>query len=658
MDFFHNVKLPNLNNILRIDKKILKKLGQNKPFIDYKPIENYGIIGNMETAALIANDGSIDWMCLPHLESESVFATLLDKDKGGFFRLSPRYAFTSSQEYEGDTNILKTKFECFSGNGEITDFMPLFKKSKRWHKQQVLFRRVKCNKGYVPWRLVFQPRFKYASRKPKIINIDTGVLAYHNQEQIYLDAPLPFKVSQLTAEANFTLSENEEIWIVMQYGVRNHFTVKDMEQKFEETRLFWENWNHKCDLKQCVFSGPWHNLVIRSGLVLKLLTHGETGAIAAAVTTSLPEKIGGVRNWDYRFNWLRDSVFTVQSLYNLGNKKEAKSLFNWYKKLYKGVKIRDIHIVYGLHGEKELKEKTLKHLSGYKNSKPVRIGNLAGNQTQLDVYGEILNVAFETSRYGESLSKNDWKFLKKIVNHVCKIWDTKDSGIWEARSKKKHYVYSKLMCWVAIDRGLKIAEKKQFKAPTLKWEKIRDEIRQSIIKNGYDKELGSFVQSYNTKALDAANLLIPIVGFLPFNDPRIEGTINATLKYLTKNNFVFRYTSKDGLPGKEGAFTLCTFWLVDCLTLSGQIQKAEKIFINLLKHISPLGLFAEEIEPMQKTMLGNFPQALSHVGLINSALYIGLSKGKKMPGPKPLGIIGNKIISLLRLRYILNNNQN
>jgi GH15 family glucan-1,4-alpha-glucosidase len=393
---------------------------------------------------------------------------------------------------------------------------------------------------------------------------------------------------------------------------------------------------------------------VRSGLVLKLLTHGETGAIAAAATTSLPEIIGGVRNWDYRFNWIRDSVFTVQSLYNLGNQKEARSLFNWYKRLYKGVKISDIQIMYGMHGEKELTEKKLWHLSGYKNSRPVRIGNAAVSQLQLDVYGEILNMAFETSRYGESLSKNDWEFLAKIVNHVCRTWHHKDFGIWEARSEKKHFVYSKLMCWVAIDRGLKIAEKKQFKCPSQKWEKTRDEIKNSILENGYNKDINSFTQSYHSNTLDAANLLIPIFGFLPFDDPRVNGTINATLKYLTKDGLVFRYLSKDGLPGKEGAFVLCTFWLIDCLALSGQTKKAEKMLVNLIKYISPLGLFAEEIDPERRIMLGNFPQAFSHIGLINSALYIGLTKGKQVPGPKPLGIIGNKIISLLRLKYILN----
>lgn len=635
---------------------LTKKPQENKrDKFGYKPLEDYGIIGNMETIAMVANDGSIDWMCLPHMESRSVFGRLLDGKKGGFFSITPRITFSGYQTYDGHTNILKTNFECSSGSGQITDFMPPFKKSKSWHKQQILFRKVNCSKGHIPFRLIFQPRFDYGKFRPEIKLSDTGVVASFGDERLYLDSRLFFNVNKEHAESEFTLSENEELWVVMQYGARNHFTVKEMKNHYKETRSFWEKWRHKCDgARQCVFNGPWHDLVIRSGLVLKLLTHGETGAIAAAATTSLPEIIGGARNWDYRFNWIRDSVFVVQSLYNLGNIKEARLLFNWYKKLYRGVKISDIQIMYGLHGEKDLAEKKLRHLSGYKNSKPVRIGNLAASQLQLDVYGEILNVAFETSRYGESLSKNDWKFLKKIVNHVCGVWRNKDFGIWEVRGKKKHFVYSKLMCWVAIDRGLKIAEKKQWKAPTHKWQKEREEIKKSILKNGYNEKIGSFTQSYNSKDMDAANLLIPIVGFLPFDDERVKGTIKTTIDNLTKDGLVFRYTTKDGLPEKEGSFTLCAFWLIDCLALSGQTQKAEKMFTDLIKRANPLGLLSEEIDSSGKMLTGNFPQAFSHVGLINSALYIGISKGKQAPGPTPLGIIGSKIISLLKLKYLLN----
>ena len=637
-----------LDNI-KSSKRFLKVEKPGKSDKDYKQLEHYGIIGNSETCALIAIDGSIDWMCLPHLESQSVFASLLDKSRGGFFVIQPRVSFTGHQKYLGNTNVLQTIFDCDSGKAVITDFMPPFKKRTTWHKSHILFRKVECTKGNVSFLADFRPRFQYAKVKPKFNLTDTGVLASSKDERLYLDVHLEFETTKDGAEAIFTLAKGEEMWFLMQYNTHISFTPKERNKELENTISYWEKWAHKCDRSKCVFNGPWHDLVVRSELVLKLLTHGETGAIAAAPTTSIPEVIGGSRNWDYRFNWLRDSVFTVQALYNLGHYKEVRALFNWYKRLYKGVKTADIQIVYGLHGDKELPEKCLRYLSGYKNSKPVRIGNAAFKQRQYDIYGELLNVAFETSRYGETLSKNDWKLLYKIVNHVCRIWNTKDASIWEMRIGYKHYVYSKLMCWVALDKGIKIAEKRNFKAPLERWKEVRDEIKKAIINKGYNKKLKSFTQYFGGTQLDASNLLIPVMGLLPFDDFRVKGTIEATLKHLTKDGLVYRYNVKDGLSGREGAFIICTFWLIDILVLSGQRKRAEKLYMNLLKHISPLGLFAEEIDVKTKTQLGNFPQALSHVGLINSALYIGIAKGKEARGPRPLGLLGSRLLSLLRV---------
>ncbi len=616
---------------------------------DYKNLSHYGIIGNLETCALIASDGSIDWMCLPHLESPSVFASLLDKKKGGYFVVQPRISFTGHQQYIERTNVLQTTFDCSSGKAVITDFMPPFKKRSVWHKSHILFRKVECTKGYVPFLCIFKPRFQYAKVKPKFSVIDTGVLASSKDERLYLDALLEFDCNRDGAESLFTLSKGEEMWFLLQYNTHISFNARERERELKNTISYWQKWAHKCDRSKCVFNGPWHDLVVRSGLVLKLLTHGDTGAIAAAATTSLPETIGGSRNWDYRFNWLRDSVFTVQALYNLGHYREVRGLFNWYKRIYKGVKASDIQIVYGLHGEKELPEKTLRHFSGYKKSKPVRIGNAAYKQRQHDIYGELLNVAFETSRYGETISKNEWKLLYRIVNHVCRIWNEKDASIWEMRTRYRHYLYSKLMCWVALDRGIRIAEKRNFKAPLERWRKVRDEIKEAIIEKGYNKRLKSFTQYFGGTALDASNLLIPIMGLLPFDDFRVKGTIEATLKYLTKDGLVYRYKRSDNLKGKEGAFILCTFWLVDALLLSGQRKRAEKLYMNLLKHISPLGLFSEEIDVDKKILLGNFPQALSHVGLINSALYIGIARGKEARGPRPLGLLGSRLLSILKL---------
>jgi GH15 family glucan-1,4-alpha-glucosidase len=372
--------------------------------------------------------------------------------------------------------------------------------------------------------------------------------------------------------------------------------------------------------------------IVRSGLVLKLLTHHETGAICAAPTTSLPEEIGGSRNWDYRFNWIRDASFTVQALKNAGHVKEAKNNLKWFMDICKGAhEPRDIQIMYGLHGEADLEEIELPHLSGYRNSRPVRIGNGAAKQKQLDIYGELLNAFYETTQYRGVVSRGDWGYVMKILDYVCDVWNTTDAGIWEVRSGAQHFVYSKLMCWVAIDRGIKIAELSNFEAPIGRWDKCREDIKNAILQRGFNKKLNSFVQSFDSETLDATSLLIPIRGFLPFDDDRVQGTIDAALKGLTtKNGLVYRYKGEDGLPGSEGAFVLCSFWLVDVLALSGRVEEAEDVFNNLLKYISPLGLFAEEIDPETGEQLGNFPQAFSHIGLVNSALYLG--KTKRRPG--------------------------
>jgi GH15 family glucan-1,4-alpha-glucosidase len=595
----------------------------------YKRLEDYGVVGNLETCALIGVDGSVDWLCLPHLESPSVFGALLDKDKGGFFSVRPAGDFKSLQNYAGKTNVLETHFSNSSGAATITDFMPPFKKRSVWHKHQTLFRKVKCTRGTMDFSLDFKPRFNYAKSTPRFKANDTGIEAYAGKYKIFLDANVAFQIEQKNnAVANFSLNAGQELWLILQYNSHRVYSAKEAERELRKTLSYWKNWSHKCEPETCVFAGPWHDLAVRSGLVLKLLTHGETGAIAAAATTSLPEITGGIRNWDYRFNWIRDSVFTAQALYNLGNEKEAKELFNWYKRIYKGVNIKDIQIMTGLHGEKNIPEKTLKHLSGYRDSKPVRIGNAAAKQAQLDIYGELLNIAYETNRYGESISQNDWRLLKRVVNYVCEIWKNKDAGIWEMRHKREHFVYSKVMCWVAIDRGIKIAEKKAFKAPLEQWRQEHELISKSILENGFSKKLNSFSQTYGSENLDASNLLIPMVGFLPFEDPRVQGTINAVLKHLTKESLVYRYLGDDGLPGQEGGFILCANWLIDALALSGRIREAEKLYKRLLRYASPLGLLAEEINLKTKQQQGNYPQAFSHVGLINSALYLGLAKGK------------------------------
>lgn len=607
---------------------------------DFKKLEHYGIIGNLNTCALVGRDGSIEWCCFPHIESPSIFASILDIDKGGHFAVRPSGPFESEQQYIEKTNILQTVFHTSSGTTILTDFMPLKQGDEaETRESQTIYRKVTCGKGSIKLEVEFNPRFNYARAQTIIKPFERGVVATGNNEQVFLTSSLELKIRDDGAFGTYTIKEGDIIWMVLQYGHNVSMYPEACESSLKNTVQYWVNWGHRCEPMKCVFGGPWHDLIVRSGLVLKLLTHHESGAICAAPTTSLPEEIGGVRNWDYRFNWIRDAAFTLQALYNLGHVREAKNHLRWFMSLCRGTKEpSEIQIMYGVHGETDLKEQELKHLSGYRNSLPVRIGNGAAKQRQLDIYGELLNVFYEITRYGEDIQQDDWHFVAKIVDYVCEVWDTKDSGIWEVRGEPKHFVYSKLMCWVAIDKGIKIAELRGFDAPLDRWKDVRNEIKNAILQKGFSPKLNSFVQSFGSETLDATSLLIPMMGFLPFDDPRVKGTIDATIKQLTaKDGLVYRYQGEDGLSGKEGVFTLCSFWLVDVFALSGRVEEAEKIFTNLLKYVSPLGLLAEEIDPDTGEQLGNFPQAFSHIGLINSALYLGKAKGGKQMGSEPFG---------------------
>jgi GH15 family glucan-1,4-alpha-glucosidase len=600
---------------------------------NYKELGDYGIIGNFDTCALVSNDGSIDWCCFPHIESPSVFAAILDVDKGGHFSIMPAGSFSSESTYIKNTNVLKTVFRSPSGVIELVDFMPLKIEGKRDElAHQLICRKVTCRQGSIRLKISFKPRFNYAQAKTNVRTAKGGILAASTCNQIFLTAPLGFQIKDDEAIGTFLVKEDDEFWMALQYGANMPTNLSVCQSLLDDTIQHWTDWSHKCDLSKCVFAGEWHDLITRSGLVLKLLTHHQTGAICAAPTTSLPEKIGGNRNWDYRYNWIRDAFFTVQALYNLGHISEAKKHLKWFTDICRRAKEpSEIQVLYGMHGETDLEEQELKHLSGYQDSWPVRIGNKAVDQKQLDIYGELVNAIYETSRYGEEISSDIWQFIKKVVDYVCQIWKSKDASIWEMRGEPRHFVYSKLMCWVAVDRGIKIARRKSFNIPLKKWLKVKTEIREAILKRGFNKRLNSFVQSFDSENLDATNLLIPIMGFLPFSDLRIQGTINTTLSELMENGLVRRYNGDDGLPGKEGAFVLCSFWLVDALALSGRLEEAETIFRNILKYISPLGLFSEEIEAKTGRLLGNFPQAFSHIGLINSALYLNIAKNQAAP---------------------------
>ncbi|MCL7417042.1 MAG: glycoside hydrolase family 15 protein [Halalkalicoccus sp.] len=605
--------------------------------LGYVPIEEYGVIGNLETCALVAPDGSIDWLPFPHIESPSVFAAVLDPEHGGRFRIGPSEPYEVNRRYVEGTNVLETTFETSGGTATVTDF--LVPAGEIDQPPKVLYRRVAGEEGRIDLEVEFEPRFDYGRADVEIEAVEEGVSAAGGGERTLLESPVDLAVVDGRATGTIPLSADETEWFLLRCTGTEEKTV-DPEIALADTIAYWRDWMHDCDgAGDCVFDGPWHELVVRSGLVLKLLTHAQTGAIAAAATTSLPETVGGVRNWDYRFNWIRDAGFTVQALSNLGHVGAAVEYLEWFLNLCTTTDPAEIQPLYGLHGDVDLEERELDHLAGYRDSRPVRIGNGAAEQTQLDIYGELLLAVDEMVRYGRELDDEEWDAIRDIVEYVREVWNGTDAGIWEVRGGERRFVYSKLMCWVALDRGIEIAVERGYDAPLEDWRATRETIRVEVLEEGYDEDIGAFVQSYGSDALDATGLLVPIVGFLPFDDDRVQGTIEAIEERLAEGNvLVHRYDGEDGLPGEEGAFVLCSCWLIDALALSGRIEEAEERFEALIEYVGPLGLMAEEIDTSTGRHLGNFPQGFSHIGLINSALYVGCTRGHSPPGPPPMGI--------------------
>ncbi|WP_207592856.1 glycoside hydrolase family 15 protein [Halomontanus rarus] len=603
----------------------------------YPPIEAYGVIGNLETCALVAPNGSIDWFPFPHLESPSILAAVLDAERGGRFRIGPADSFETERRYVDDTNVLETIFRTTGGTATVTDFLP--PAGQVDHPKKVLYRKVACTDGTVDLEVDLDPQFDYGRAATAIEPVENGILAEGGEERTLLESPVDLEIDDGRITGALSLETGETEWFLLRCtGAEDANT--DPDAALEETIEYWTGWAHDCDSEDgCAFEGPWHDRVVRSELVLKLLTHAESGAIAAAPTTSLPEDIGGVRNWDYRFNWLRDAGFTVQALMNLGTAEEANDYFDWFVDLCQTDDPAAIQPLYGLHGESDLEERELDHFEGYRGSRPVRIGNGAADQRQLDIYGELLLAVDEMRQHGRGLDDDEWERIRDIVEYVRNVWDESDAGIWEVRGGNEHFVYSKVMCWVALDRGLAIATDGRHDAPLEAWRETRETIRTDVLENGYDEDVGAFVQSYGSDALDATGLLLPLVGFLPFDDDRIRGTIDAIEDVLLEDDvFVSRYDGDDGLPGEEGAFVLCTCWLVDALALSGRVEEAQSRFESLLGYLNPLGLVAEEIDPETGTYLGNYPQAFSHIGIVNSALYLGYVRGRETPGPAPMGV--------------------
>jgi GH15 family glucan-1,4-alpha-glucosidase len=601
----------------------------------YKKISDYGIIGNLHSVALVCLDGSIDWLCLPHIDSPSVFAALLDDTRGGRFSVSPPAGgWDSTAEYIRDTNILVTKFRTRTGIMQVTDFMPIpMMGEEEFEKEQhELYRLVEVTRGSVNVEMVFEPRFDYARAETSLRKLNSGIEASGAGQTVGLSSSHEIRLEGERGVATWSLSEGDRVWLHLAYEAEELSVcdTDEAEKCLRETEAYWRGWLSKSETGRTVELGPYEEMANRSALVLKLLFYNPTGAIAAAATTSLPEEIGGVRNWDYRFTWVRDTSFTLQALFNLGHLSETEGFLRWITKLIGEHGAGEMQIMYGLRGEEELPEKELVHLEGYKCSRPVRIGNKASRQRQLDIYGELMEAALKLSDYVGKIDAGMWPFLRNVCDHTVEHWRDKDSGIWEVRSGPCHFVYSKVMCWVALDRGVTIARRYGFTADLGKWEATRDEIKREVFEKGWDEGKKAFVQHYDTDALDSSNLLMPILGFLPHDEPRMTSTIEATQRELGRNGFLYRYSAPDGLPGEEGTFLLCTFWLIDNLIALGRLDEAEILLRRMESISNHLGLFSEEYDPKWKEALGNFPQAFTHVGYINSVIALCQARGKTM----------------------------
>jgi GH15 family glucan-1,4-alpha-glucosidase len=593
----------------------------------YSAIENYGVIGNLETCALVGDDGAIDWCCFPHLESGSVFAAILDDGRGGHFSIQPRNSFESDQQYVDGTNVLETTFSVDDGEATLTDFMPVVRaQSTTSLVTPALVRKIACSSGTVDVDVEFAPRFDYARAETIVEPTDYGVAARGNAEQLNCHGSLSVDSDADVARTTLTLDEGESIWYLVQYGQPER-RFPSYEDLLEDTVGYWHSWIRGCQ-NETREVGQWSQLAIRSLLLLKLLIHQPTGAIAAAPTTSLPEAIGGVRNWDYRFSWLRDSALTIRTLVRMGCREEAQGFIEWcrnimYKGDPRGATQPFYQPLYGLHGETDIQEKTLPHLEGYRQSSPVRVGNAAFNQRQIDVYGELILAIYEMMRYRENITDRLWETVTDIVEFVCEIWTEPDNGIWEVRSEPRQFVHSKVMCWVAVDRAIRIATSKGFDAPVDRWKAERAKMKETILERGYDEDRESFARAFGSSELDASALRMSILEFLPPDDERIVNTIETIRdKLATQDGLVYRYFAEDGIPGHENPFVLCSFWLVQSLLLAERDEEAEEIYENVMEYVSPLGLFAEEIDPESGEHRGNFPQAFSHIGLVQCALYL------------------------------------
>ena len=596
--------------------------------MSYLEIGDYGLIGNMHTAALIGMNGSLDWFCPEKFDAPSIFARILDADKGGHFQI--RAASESAhmkQFYWHETNVLVTRFLCADAIVELTDYMPVHGSLDEM-KQHWLVRHVKVIRGQIDISLVFEPAFNYAQESHQSRRTEHGIIFESSSQAIGLSSPMPLEVQNGRIDTTFSLSAGESRTFSLHLlepdatDCAPALSAEEQAEYFQITVDYWHDW-----LRQCTYRGRWREIIYRSALTLKLLTYQPTGAIVAAPTTSLPETLGGERNWDYRYTWLRDAAFTVYGFLRIGFTEEALAFTRWIHDRMREINPDgSLQVMYTIDGEHEIAEKDLTHLSGYKDSAPVRIGNGAYDQLQLDIYGELMDSLYLFNKYVEPVSYELWGYIRQILQYVCDNWEKKDRGIWEIRGVDQAFVYSKVMMWVALDRGIRLADKRSLPAPVDKWRVIRDKIYEEVMSEGWNEDIEAFTQYYGGETLDASILIMPLVFFMSPHDPRMLSTLDAINRPpekggLTSDGLVLRYSTEhgvDGLEGEEGAFNMCSFWLVEALTRAGRIQEARQMFEQMLSYSNHLGLYAEETG-FRDEALGNFPQAFTHLALISAA---------------------------------------
>jgi GH15 family glucan-1,4-alpha-glucosidase len=592
------------------------------PPYDYHPIGEHGVVGDLRTVALVTTGGCVDWLCLPRFDSPSVFGAILDRHEGGSFCIAPLHeGYQVRQLYLPDTNVLITRFLTPTGVCEIEDFMPI--SARRRDAGQSLVRRVLCVRGTIPMAMACEPRFDYGRAEHKTNLHDHGAVFESVDLSLALGTETKLARTEYGVEGQFTLEAGESRTFILEVigedGQLHHQSEQNALELFDRTVAFWRGW-----LSQSRYTGRWRETVNRSALTLKLLTYAPTGALVAAPTTSLPEQIGGVRNWDYRYTWIRDAAFSLFALLRLGFTDEAACFMDWLTQRFRDdASLSDgpLQVMYRIDGSTDLVEEVLDHWEGYKGSAPVRIGNGAADQLQLDIYGELIDSVYLYNKHGSPISHETWSDVTRIVDWVCNNWDQADEGIWEVRGGRKDFTYSRLMSWVAVERSVRVANQRGLPADLIRWQSTRDAIYTQIMERGWHPKRGAFVQHYDAEHLDASVLLMPLVKFIAPNDPMWTSTLDAISDELVSDSLVYRYktgAAPDGLEGEEGTFSICTFWYVEALARAGRLDEARLVFEKMLTYANHLGLYSEEIGPTGE-QLGNFPQAFTHLALISAA---------------------------------------